>query len=168
MKKPTTLGEMVFHIHSEPSEVSLEIYEHLQTLQGARVRGSNTKHGLQELFQVYGDMLLIPVDANDAKLVGVGSTAYYIELTTEQQEFMGSTLNCATLENYNSSEPGEDKIICRKGKHGWELVLEIPCPIDIPAYRIYFIWSDTDNCLATWHPGPPMRFLPQDCAVKLR
>lgn len=168
MNKPFTLFDIVDHIHNPKANVADENLPHLQSLKGPRTRGSNTDKSLLELLEIHGDRVLTPIDEHDAKLVANGYTAWFIELSSNEQQFMNSRMNCATLENYDSSDEGEDRIVARKGLHGWELVLEIPCPIDIPCYRIYFIWSDSKNCLATWHPGKPLRMLPQDCAVKLR
>jgi len=158
------LSEIVDHIHNPSSKVAVELHSHLETLKGPRTRGSTTDKSLAELLEVCGDRELQLIEESDRHLIGSGCSAFYIELSFDEQAWMGSVLNCASLLNYDD----EEEIIARKGPHGWELVLKTPCDVNIPAYRIYFIWSDDSHCLATWHPGKPIKNLPQDCAVKLR
>jgi hypothetical protein len=164
MRTLRTLEDIVNHIHNPSAEVATELLPHLNSLKGPRTRGSTTDKSLLELLDTYGDKVLQPIEESDKPLIGSGCSAFFINLSYDEQSWMNSVLNCASLLNYDEGE----EIIARKGPHGWELVLKEPCDVNIPAYRIYFIWSDDSHCLATWHPGKPIRNLPYDCAVKLR
>jgi hypothetical protein len=159
-KPPLKLFDIVNSIHNPADNTPAIVLTHLDTLKGPRTRGSTTAKGLDALT----DRDLIPIDKEDRHLVGHDCHAFYIELSASEIEMMQPKLGAIPL----SCLDADSSVKIRYGVHGWELYSD---DYDDNQFgttdRIYIIWHITEHCVATWHPGKPLKHLGKDTAVKI-